>query len=124
MEPLRVLIVDDTPDVRSFLRISMTHEPGLEIVGEAEDGREAIAMVRETRPDVVVMDLMMPVMDGVEATRIITQEHPGVVVIGFTSAGDPGSQAAMAAAGAVVQVRKENLGELIDVLLQHASQSA
>ncbi|MFE6911491.1 response regulator [Streptomyces erythrochromogenes] len=70
--PVRVLLVDDQPLVRSGLRMLMAHEPDLEVVGEAATGAEAVRLAGEVDPDVVVMDIRMPVMDGIEATRLIT----------------------------------------------------
>lgn len=69
--PLRIVLVDDQPMIRSGLRALVAAEPNLEVVGEAGDGRSAVAAARELRPDVVVMDVRMPVLDGVEATRAI-----------------------------------------------------
>ncbi|MFG3590728.1 response regulator [Streptomyces sp. NPDC047990] len=70
--PVRVLLVDDQPLVRSGLRMLMAHHPDLEVVGEASTGAEAVRLAGEIDPDVVVMDIRMPVMDGLEATRLIT----------------------------------------------------
>ncbi|MFF1906225.1 response regulator [Kitasatospora sp. NPDC058218] len=69
---VRVLLVDDQPLVRSGLRVIMADEPDLTVVGEAADGAEAVRLVGEVSPDVVVMDIRMPGMDGIEATRLIT----------------------------------------------------
>ncbi|MBT2440759.1 response regulator transcription factor [Streptomyces sp. ISL-36] len=70
--PVRVLLADDQPLVRSGLRVLMAEHPDPEVVGEAATGAEAVQRVGEVGPDVVVMDIRMPVMDGIEATRLIT----------------------------------------------------
>lgn len=82
---IRVLLVDDHVVVRRGLRLVFDLEDDLEVVGEAGDGREALERVAELKPDVVVMDLLMPVMNGVEATRAIRSRHPDVEVVALTS---------------------------------------
>lgn len=82
---IRVLLVDDHTVVRRGLRLVFELEDDLEVVGEAADGHEAVARVAELRPDVVVMDLLMPGMNGVEATRAIRAEYPDVEVVALTS---------------------------------------
>jgi DNA-binding NarL/FixJ family response regulator len=80
----RILIVDDHGAVRSGVRAMLSGESGLEIVGEATDGREALAMCRSTQPDLVLMDVRMPDMDGLVATRAIKQQFPGIIVLILT----------------------------------------
>ncbi|NLG09672.1 MAG: response regulator transcription factor [Deinococcales bacterium] len=83
--PIRVLLVDDHTVVRRGLRLAFDLEPDLEVVGEAANGQEAVERVAELAPDVVVMDLLMPVMNGVDATRAIRRDHPEVEVVALTS---------------------------------------
>ena len=83
--PIRVLLVDDHTVVRQGLRMVLSLEPGLEVVGEAADGREAVERAEELQPQVVLMDLLMPVMTGVEATREIKAKHPDIEVVALTS---------------------------------------
>ena len=68
---IRVLIADDQALVRAGLRVILDHQPGIEVVGEAADGLQAIALARQLRPDVCLFDIRMPEMDGIEATRIL-----------------------------------------------------
>ena len=81
----RVLLVDDQSLLRMGFRMVLGAHEGMDVVGEAGDGQEAIAAVAELKPDVVVMDVRMPVMDGVEATARITAEHPDVRVLILTT---------------------------------------
>ena len=78
-----VVIADDQPLVRSGLKMILSGEPGIEVVGEAEDGRQVLDVVARTRPDVVVMDVRMPQMDGIAATRQLTRtaDTPKVLVL-------------------------------------------
>src|SRR5215207_5201989 len=82
---VRILITDDHGVVRQGLRMFLSLDPQLEVVGEAENGEEALAMARELKPDVVLMDLLMPVMDGIAATEAIRRELPEVEVLALTS---------------------------------------
>ncbi|MFF5204530.1 response regulator [Streptosporangium sp. NPDC000396] len=84
---LRILLVDDQALVRSGFRMLVEVQPGMEVVGEAANGEEAVAEARRTRPDVVLMDIRMPRMDGIEATRLITRADasPGCRVLLLTT---------------------------------------
>lgn len=83
--PVRVLLVDDHAVVRQGLRMYLSLDPGIEIVGEAGDGREGLDLVERLHPDVVLMDLVMPVMDGVTAITEIKRRHPDVEIVAVTS---------------------------------------
>jgi len=83
--PIRVLIADDHSVVRQGLRMFLGLDPELEVVGEADDGRQALHLAERLRPDVVLMDLLMPEMDGVAATAAIRQTLPETEVIALTS---------------------------------------
>jgi DNA-binding NarL/FixJ family response regulator len=100
--PIRVLIVDDHPVVRSGLLALLTEASGFEPVGEANDGIEALAAIRHTRPDVVLMDLTMPNLSGVEVTRRVTTrpETARVAVLVLTMSDDDASLTAAVRAGA------------------------
>jgi DNA-binding NarL/FixJ family response regulator len=85
---VRVLLSDDQPLVRAGLRVLIADTPDLDVVGEAGTGTEAVQLVAEFQPDVVVMDIRMPGMDGIEATRIIAAEHQPTRVIVLTTFDD------------------------------------
>lgn len=85
---IRVLIADDHGVLRDGLGRVIAAQPDLELVGSAADGAEAVALCRERAPDVVLMDLEMPVLDGIEATRMIMAEAPGAAVLVLTSFSD------------------------------------
>ena len=83
--PIRILITDDHAIVRKGLAMLLATERDMKVVGEAPDGQEAVEKTASLRPDVVLMDLVMPRMDGIEATRKITEAHPEVKVLVLTS---------------------------------------
>ncbi len=97
---VRILIVDDTAIFRKALWLFLLTEPIFELVGMACDGSEAIGKVEKLKPDLVIMDTLMPVMGGVEATRMITTRFPGTIVIGLSSVDTEAAREAMLNAGA------------------------
>ena len=104
---LRVLIADDHAMLRQGLCSVLRAQPDFEIIGEASDGHQAVNMARQLKPDIVLMDVTMPGLDGVEATRVIRQEHPTMVVIGLSVHTVRQIEAAMKKAGAAAFVSKE-----------------
>lgn len=112
MAVTRVVVVDDHAVVREGLGALLEDVPDIDVVGVAEDGSRALATTRQTRPDVVLMDLTMPVMDGVEATRRLTNgggDHPAVLVL--TMSDDDASLLAAVRAGARGYLLKDARGE-------------
>ena len=97
---IRVLLVDDHALFRKGLARLVKKVPGLEVVGEAQDGQEAIQFAQELKPDVILMDINMPGINGIEATRAIHERHPEVCIIGLSMYDDPEKERAMRAAGA------------------------
>jgi DNA-binding NarL/FixJ family response regulator len=97
---IRVIVVDDQAIVREGLVTVLSLLPDIEVIGEAADGRAAADLVEALLPDVVLMDLRMPVLGGLEATRIITQSHPGVGVLILTTFADEASVVDVLRAGA------------------------
>lgn len=81
MKKLRILLADDHVVMRTGLRALLERQSNLEVVGESENGRDAINLVSSVQPDVVVMDVGMPVLNGIEATKTIVAEHPTVAVV-------------------------------------------
>jgi LuxR family maltose regulon positive regulatory protein len=113
----KILLVDDHPVFRKGLRVLLEDEPDVEIVGEAKDGREAIARVLELRPDVVIMDITMPNLDGIEATRGIMTEAPDTRVIALSIHGGKRFVENMLGAGAAGYILKDSVPEeLVDGL--------
>jgi DNA-binding NarL/FixJ family response regulator len=97
----RILIADDHSVVRQGLRMFLALDPELEVVGEAADGAEALRLARELRPDVVLMDLLMPAMDGIAATQEIRRELPDTEVVALTSVLEDASVVGAIRAGAI-----------------------
>jgi CheY-like chemotaxis protein len=82
---VRVLLADDLPDIRLVMRLLLEADGRIEVVGEATDGAEAVALTKKLHPDAVVLDLRMPGMDGVEALPLIRDAEPGIVVVALSA---------------------------------------
>jgi len=104
--PIRVLIVDDHAVVRSGLGKFLLVNPDMKLVGEASDGAEALQLVALHRPDVVLIDLMMPVLDGITATREIHDKYPDVKIIALTSFSEQNLVQGAIQAGAIGYLQK------------------
>src|SRR5216110_3035831 len=104
---IRVLIADDHSVVREGLRMFLGRDPELEVVGEAADGREAVERSRQLCPDVVLMDLLMPVMDGIAAISVIRNELPEIEVIALTSVLESAAVVGAVRAGAIGYLLKD-----------------
>lgn len=104
--PTRVLLVDDQDMIRRGLRRVLGTQPNMEVVGEAADGLDALEQARRLRPNLVLMDIRMPVMDGLEATRRLKAEMPGVCVLVVTAYEEPGYLLEAIEAGAAGYVSK------------------
>jgi DNA-binding NarL/FixJ family response regulator len=117
MDAVRVLIADDNGLFRTALEAILDSEDGIEVVGRAKDGEEAAALAAERDPDVVLMDLSMPVLDGFEATRRIRAETPGTAVVVLTGSADEADVQRAAEAGAVGYVTKDRiLSDLVEAI--------
>ncbi len=120
-------IADDHRPIRAMLWDLLRPNPGMALVGEAADGEEVIALVDEVYPDVVLMDITMPRIDGIEATARIRQNFPGVVVIGLSVHKDPMVISLMRAAGAAGYVLKESAAKTLTstiwttIYMQHST---
>jgi NarL family two-component system response regulator LiaR len=110
---IRILLVDDHSMVRQGLRLFLKYDPELEVVGEASDGAEALRLARELAPDVVVMDLVMPVMDGITATAAIRRELPDTEVLALTSVLEDASVVGAVRVGAIGYLLKDTQAEAL-----------
>ena len=119
---IRVLITDDHSVVRQGLRMFLSLDPDVEVVGEAENGEEALNMARVLHPDVVLMDLLMPVMDGIEATEAIRAELPEVEVVALTSVLEDVSVTGAVKAGAIGYLLKDTQAEELHRAIRGAAE--
>ena len=105
--PIRILIADDHGIVRQGLRMYLGSDPDIEIIGEARDGAEALKLAHQLHPDVVLMDLLMPVMDGIAATSAIRRELPDTEVVALTSVLEDAAVVEAIRAGAIGYLLKD-----------------
>jgi CheY-like chemotaxis protein len=110
-EIIRILLVDDVARIRQSLRSILATYPNFEVVGEACDGIEALRAVKLFRPSVVVMDISMPRLNGIEATALLKEIYPHVVIVGLSIYANEDTRQAMIAAGATTVVSKETAVE-------------
>ncbi|HYY12230.1 MAG TPA: response regulator transcription factor, partial [Kineosporiaceae bacterium] len=104
--PLRVVLVDDTPDIRLLLRAALEGGGGFEVVGAAGDGAAGVEVVAATRPDLVLVDLAMPVLDGLEALPALRRACPSAHLVVFSGFGSAAVEARTRAAGADAYLQK------------------
>ncbi len=117
--PISIMIVDEHPMVRRGILAFLKNEPDINVVGEACDGQEAVQRCKELQPDVILMDLRMPVMDGVAATRLIHKQFPQVQIIALTTFQDKQLVQDALQAGALSYLLKNVTGqELVEAIRQ------
>ena len=117
-----MLLVDDHAMVRQGLRCTLEVYPSIEVVGEASDGSEVLACIEKLQPTVIVMDIVMPKMDGIAATRLIKTQYPQIAVVGLTRDLKDYTLYSMKKAGAFEVVDKKNaVDELYDAIQRAAA---
>ena len=121
---MKVLVVDDSDDSRFLLRKRLEKKRQFHIVGEAANGLDALKLVEELGPDIVIMDVRMPLMDGIEATRQIKERFPSTSVLAHSAFGDLDQMEAMREAGAVGYVLKDAPAEELIMRLQDSFDEA
>ncbi len=107
---IKILLVDDDPNVRRGVRMNLTLEPDFSVVGEAGNGWEALRLTHELQPDVVVMDIRLPLLDGLSAAERLRQSQPQCAVVILTLYDEPSNRERAAKAGASVFLSKQKSG--------------
>src|SRR5262245_47521724 len=121
-EVIRILLVDDVEKIRESLRSILATYPHFEIVGEASDGEEAVLAVAQLKPSVVVMDINMPRLNGIEATAWIRRTYPHVVVVGVSAIATEVTFQLMTAAETTTVILKEAIEQVQHVILESVGQ--
>lgn len=111
MKKLRILLADDHKMLRDGLRLLIDSQPDMQVIGEAANGREALQKARDLKPDLVVMDLSMPELNGLQATQLLKAEWPELKVVALTAHEDEGYLSQLCQAGAAGYVLKRSAGE-------------
>lgn len=106
---MKVVIADDHGIVRDGIRALLAHEPGIEVVGVAENGRQAVELVRQLIPDLVIMDVAMPDLNGIDATRQLMKDYPAMRILGLSTHSDRRYVNAMLQAGAAGYLLKDSV---------------
>ena len=124
MDSIRVLLADDHKILRDGLANLLREQPDIQLVGEVGDGEAAVEEARRVKPDVIVMDITMPKLTGIEATRMITREMPGVRIIGLSMHEHEDMASAMHSAGAVGYLTKDGDVEALIRAIREAAGNA
>jgi DNA-binding NarL/FixJ family response regulator len=118
---IRLVLVDDQPSVRQGLRMRLTVEPDMTVVGEASNGREAVTLVQRLAPDVVLMDVEMPEMDGIAAAAAMRASTPPSAVVMLSIHDDGATRTRAQAAGAAAFVTKSGAIEVLVATIRQAA---
>jgi DNA-binding NarL/FixJ family response regulator len=122
MPPVRILLVEDNEVFRDALELLLGMRSDVEIVASVGDGGAAVAAAIEHRPDVVLMDYRLPVLDGIQATAQVVEALPGVAVVALTASADDAERDALLEAGAVACLAKDQeLEEIVSAILRAAA---
>jgi len=121
---LRVVIADDEPDVLALLEVQFSLRPGFEVVGLATNGAEAIEQARVARPDAVVMDLLMPDMNGFDGIAVLQDEFPDMGVVAYTGVAGTFVRDEMGSRNVEVVLKSGNLTPLADAVCRSVQSAA
>ncbi|HEX6619094.1 MAG TPA: response regulator [Solirubrobacteraceae bacterium] len=121
MEPIRVLVCDDSEAFRALLRYTLQEDPGIEVVGEAADGMAAIQVAERLQPDVVLLDLTMPILDGMDAIATLLERAPAARVVALSGWGAERMEQAALDQGAIAYVEKSDDVEALRAAVRAAA---